>query len=106
SDRYFFSSLAYQSLDCDFDFVKSINNYPLPEFLVYVDVSPEVCRQRMEKRGGNEELFDRLAIQEKIRANYERGLELFSDSDMKVIRIDGSQTPEKICAEITAAIGR
>ncbi len=33
SDRYFFSSIAYQSLNCDLDWVIALNNFPLPEYL-------------------------------------------------------------------------
>ncbi len=105
SDRYLFSSLAYQSLDCGFDFVRSLNNYPLPEYLVYVDLSPEVCRQRMSGRE-IEELFDGNSIQDRIIENYERGIAAFIGSGMKLVRIDGTKTPEQICTEILDAVSR
>ncbi len=105
SDRYLFSSLAYQSMDCGFEFVRSINNYPLPEYLVYIDTTPEICRQRMSKRD-LEELFDGADIQFKIVENYERGLAAYPDSGMKLLRIDGHKTPTEICSEILKSIGR
>ena len=105
SDRYLFSSLAYQSLDCGWDLVYSLNQYPIPEYLVYVDLSPEVCRDRMSSRD-LEELFDGESIQMRIIENYERGIEIFSNSGMKTIRVDGTLSPEEICTEILKAIGR
>ena len=105
TDRYLFSSLAYQSLECGFDFVKSINDFPLPEYLVYIDVTPEVCRQRMKNRD-LEELFDGESIQMNIVGNYEKGMGTFPGSGMNLIRIDGSKAPEEICIEIMKAIGR
>ncbi|MDC7225905.1 MAG: dTMP kinase [Spirochaetales bacterium] len=105
TDRYLFSSLAYQSLGCDFDFVKQLNPYPLPEYLVYVDVTPETCRERMTGRE-LEELFDGDDIQMRIVSNYERGMAAFPESGMKLLRIDGHQGPDEICSEILAGIGR
>lgn len=105
SDRYLFSSLAYQSLGCGFELVKDLNPYPLPEYLIYVDLTPEVCRQRMKNRD-LEELFEGDKIQMKIIENYERGMAAFPDSGMKFVRIDGTKTPDEICSEIMTAIGR
>lgn len=105
TDRYLFSSLAYQSLGCGFDFILSLNNFPLPEYLIYIDVTPEVCRQRMSGRE-LEELFDSEDIQMSIINNYERGMSLFPESRMKFVRIDGSQEPDKICSEILKVISR
>ena len=105
SDRYLFSSLAYQSLECGWDLIYSLNRYPLPEYLVYVDLSPDVCRERMSSRD-LEELFDGESIQMKIIENYEKGISCFSGSGMKVIRVDGTKKPGEICTEILEAIGR
>ncbi len=105
TDRYLFSSLAYQSLGCGFDFVKNLNPYPLPEYLIYIDVEPVVCRQRMSGRE-QEELFEGDDIQCEIIKNYERGLDSFPESGMKLVRIDGSRPPEQICTEILDIILR
>ena len=105
SDRYMFSSLAYQSLGCGFELVKALNPFPLPEFLVYVDVTPEICAERMSGRH-IEELFDADSIQMQIVENYERGMVSFGDSGMTFIRIDGAMKPEEICSEIIRQIGR
>ena len=105
SDRYLFSSLAYQSLDCGFDFVRSLNSYPLPEYLVYIDTTPETCRQRMSNRE-LKELFDGEDIQMGIVENYERGLAAYPESGMKLLRMDGHNSPPEICTEILKNIGR
>lgn len=105
SDRYLFSSLAYQSLECGFDLVDSLNKYPLPEYLIYIDLSPEICRQRMRGRE-LEELFDGESLQMKIIENYERGIALYESSGMKTVRIDGTKKPAEICTEIMAVISR
>ncbi|MBI9108920.1 MAG: dTMP kinase [Spirochaetales bacterium] len=105
TDRYLFSSFAYQSLDCGFDLVRDLNKYPLPEYLIYLKLSPEICRQRMKNRD-MEELFDADRIQKRIIENYERGMDIYSKSGMKTVVIDGTRRPGEICSEIMKAIGR
>ena len=100
-DRYLFSSLAYQSLFIDYETVAELNRYyPLPEYLFYIDLSPEECQKRMEARGEEAELFERLELQRKIDANYKKTLALLSGSDMKTIIIDGRASKQDIHRQI------
>ena len=105
SDRYLFSSLAYQSLECGFELVNNLNKYPLPSLLVYIELTPEICRQRMTDRE-KEELFETDSIQKQIISNYDRGIRLYENSGMEIVKIDGTRQPSEICAEILDAIGR
>lgn len=90
SDRYLFSSLAYQSVDCGFDFVRRINGlFPLPELLIFIDAEPELCQQRLSTRG-NAELFDDLQFQKRVRSAYKTAFSLFDGSKMTVKILDGS----------------
>ncbi len=105
-DRYFFSSLAYQSLFIDYDTVADLNRfYPLPEYLFYIDLSPEECQKRMATRGEETELFEKLELQKKIEANYKKTLSLLSDSEMKTEIIDGRGSKEDIHGQICKILG-
>jgi len=105
-DRYLFSSLAYQSLFMDFDTVAGLNRYyPLPEYLFYIDLSPEECQKRMAARGEAAELFERLELQRKIETNYKKSLALLSCSDMKTTVIDGRSSKEEIHRQICQVLG-
>ncbi len=95
SDRYLFSSIAYQSLDCDREWVAELNNFPLPEMLFFIDVPPYLCQDRMKNRS-SKELFEEISIQEKILENYSYGIKSLSESGMKVFNIDGTLTPDLI----------
>ncbi len=100
-DRYLFSSLAYQSPQCGFDFVYNINKvYPLPEHLFFLSTPLEVCQERIDKRGEEKELFDALEFQREVNNNYLKALECYKDSDMNIHSIDGTKTPEEITNEI------
>lgn len=104
-DRYLFSSLAYQSPECGFEYVKSINDeFPLPEHLFFISVPEELCQERMEKRGEEKELFDALEYQKKVRKNYEKILNIYKESDMKIHILDGTKSIENITKEILETI--
>jgi len=96
SDRYLFSSLAYQSLSVDFKTVARINSrFPLPEAVFFIDTPPEVCETRRLGRAQTE-LFDELAVQKRVRTAYLKAFDLFKKTSMEIISVDGTLAPEKI----------
>ncbi|QEN03273.1 dTMP kinase [Thiospirochaeta perfilievii] len=100
-DRYLFSSLAYQSPDCDFDFVYNINkDYPLPEYLFFISTPVEVCQERLDKRGDEKELFDAKEFQKQVVSFYNKALEIYKDSGINIQIIDGNKSPNDITNEI------
>ena len=96
SDRYFFSSLAYQSVECDPDLVRELNRrFPLPEYLVFLDVPPEIGEGRVSRRG-EREIYERRDFQSRAAANYLRLWEDYGASGMKILRVDGTEDPGDI----------
>ncbi|MCQ2604521.1 MAG: dTMP kinase [Spirochaetia bacterium] len=105
-DRYLFSSLAYQSMFMDFETVAQLNSfYPLPEYLFYIDLKPEECQKRMANRS-SVELFEKLELQKKTYANYQKALEMFRDSEMKTVILDGRLSIQEIHSQIWEILGR
>lgn len=100
-DRYLFSSLAYQSLDVDFEEVFDNNeNFPFPEYLIFLDTEPDECQQRISKRNGTDEIFEKGNIQKKIRENYLKSISYTKNlRNTKVKIIDGKKTEEEILIE-------
>jgi dTMP kinase len=71
SDRYRLSSLAYQSLDCDLEWVREINRYaPPPHLTILLDLPIDVALERISKRGEKREIFEQKNKLKKIRRNY------------------------------------
>ena len=95
SDRYFYSSIAYQSVECDPAFINTINDFPSPEFIIYVDTPVEECLKRIEKRGGEKELFDRYDFLSEVRKNYEKAFSALPEG-VHLIRIDGSGSADEV----------
>ncbi len=100
SDRYVFSSLAYQSIDCGLDYVLSLNQgFPLPQCLFFIDTPVEVSQKRLSARG-KAELFDDLKFQARVRENYMAAMERFRPSGMTICVIDGDRPEAAIHEEI------
>ncbi|MCK5201398.1 MAG: dTMP kinase [Spirochaetales bacterium] len=90
SDRYLFSSLAYQSLDYGFDNVMELNSaFPLPEHLFFLDVPAEICQQRLSSRDLIE-IYEDHTLQESILNNYNRSLKFYGNSKMNIHILDGT----------------
>ena len=100
TDRYKYSSVAYQGVECDIDYIKRINDrFPHPSHLVFVDTTPESCMARIEKRGSEKELFERLEFLKKVRENY---LKQFSSlpHGVNYLYVNGEKTIEEVEEEI------
>ena len=102
SDRYFFSSLAYQSVSCGLELPMLLNStFPLPEYLFFFEINPEISLKRVNARNENKEIYENLDAQKKIAALYEKVISMYeSDSSkregMKIIRIDATKSIPEI----------
>lgn len=104
SDRYMFSSLAYQSIGYPYEKIKSLNeDFPLPEYVIYIDTPAEECINRINNRGEEKEIFEKLDFQKKVILGYER---CFRDlpSECQLLRIDGTLSKEEVFEEIKRLI--
>jgi dTMP kinase len=99
SDRYFFSSLAYQSLDRPWDEVWTLNaSFPLPEALFWLDVPVSEAQARIDRRGQGREKFEDAISQEKIRLAYRRAIAQAQVQGLELIQLDG-RLPIKVLTD-------
>ncbi|MFP4011406.1 MAG: dTMP kinase [Spirochaetaceae bacterium] len=99
-DRYLFSSLAYQTVQCDYSLVFELNRrFPLPRHLVYLDVSPELTEERRRERPAAE-IFENLEFQSAVHARYKKALDEFSGYGVRTYHIDGDAPPHHISEQI------
>ncbi len=100
SDRYLFSSLAYQGTESGWEWVRGLNSaFPLPQCVIFVDTPVEVCQERLAARR-NEELYDGVAFQTRVRESYLRAMESFSGSGMRVCLVNGDRAAGLIHGDI------
>jgi dTMP kinase len=94
TDRYYLSSVAYQGargLDWRDILERSEAEFPLPDLVIVVEVSPERGLERVESRGGTAEpVFEEIALQ--------RGVaEVFAALACPYIaRVPGDDAPEAV----------
>ena len=111
SDRYFFSSMAYQSVSCGDELPRLLNSpFPLPEILFYFEINPEISLGRVTARGEKKEIYETIEKQKKIAAQYEKVISEYektaAESGMKIIRIDAADSIENISEKIWKHINK
>lgn len=100
SDRYFFSSLAYQSVSCGKELPELLNSvFPLPEILFYFKIDPEISISRVNSRGETKEIYEKISFQKKTAERYDaiiNGYKARKDSGMKIVEVDAAKSIEEI----------
>src|SRR5574344_56819 len=95
SDRYIFSSLAYQSIDCGTDLPAKLNEiFPLPSLLFFFDIEPEVSLKRITSRGFTE-IYEKQEFLKKTAAAYRAVIDKYENSEMKIVHIDATKSKEE-----------
>lgn len=97
SDRYTFSSMAYQSIGGKKELPYKLNeDFPLPEILFFFDVQPEVSLKRIQKRSVIE-IYEKKDFLEKTAAAYNEVISYYEklNTGMKIVRIDATESIEK-----------
>ena len=99
SDRYLFSSLAYQGLAAGIELARAINApFPLPEYLFFFDLPVKTAMERIEKRDIPREIYEKEAFQQQVAEEYRSILDYYTETapDMRIIHIDASETIAEI----------
>lgn len=94
-DRYYHSSLVYQSvMGLDFEWIRELNRRALrPDLTIILDVSAETGMGRVESRGPDGNIFEDLSFQEKVVVRYRQ---LGERLDENVKQIDGSESVDEV----------
>jgi len=100
-DRYYLSSLAYQTLDATFSWVYQINSRALyPDLTVFLEVPVQECLRRIGRRQGErQELFERREALERVRASYHRAIEQLVRREIIQV-VDGSGPVAEVAAQV------
>lgn len=105
TDRYYLSSLAYQHLECDVEWLRQINRYcRRPDVTFLLDAAPELCLERIGKGRNNLERYEQLEKLNAIRRNYLEISKILRADGEEIVVIDASQPPDAVHREIIARI--
>lgn len=103
TDRYYFSSYAYHSAHMDMDWVIKANALSAellrPDLNIYIDISPEVSMERINKGRTSVEMYETLENLTIVSQKYQQAFELLSDVE-KIVKIDGNRHADVIAEDI------
>ena len=106
-DRYYYSSLAYQGSETDFDWVLDMNiNCPeirKPDLCIFLDLEPEKCLDRISKNRLVKEIYEETERLERYRKRYFEIFDMLKFTDNIAI-IDTARDIEEIAADVYAKV--
>jgi dTMP kinase len=98
SDRYYHSSLAYQSEEAERALVAAANRSArTPDLTLFLRVRPQVAAERRHQQGRQTERYDDHALQERIARNYQALCEERAARE-RIVVIDGEQPVDAVLA--------
>lgn len=109
TDRYYFSSYAYHSVDMPMDWVIQANAQAKeilqPTVTIFVDVNPDTAIERIAKNRFHQELFEKKSRLVKVREKYFEAFEKLQDTE-NIVVIDGNRSPEEIAEDIWSEVSQ
>lgn len=103
SDRYYFSSYAYHSVDMSMDWVIQANEQSSqilrPTVNIFIDISPDIAMERIAKNRFHQELFEKKSRLIQVREKYLEAFEKRKDVE-NVLILDGNRKEEEIAADV------
>lgn len=100
TDRYYFSSIAYQgALNVDIEWIRALNKFAIkPDVAIYIDVVPEEALKR-KKKGGLKILFENIEYLRKVRQIY---LKLVSYGELRLV--NGMRDFKEVLREVKSIV--
>ncbi len=104
SDRYLFSSVAYQSTEVGAEKAYELNkNFLLPEHCFFLDIDAETSESRRSSRAMRER-YENFDEQYELRMRYHASLSAFENSEMQLHILDGLLPIDTITEQILSTI--
>jgi len=100
SDRYVYSSLAYQgAAGLSLEWIEKINEHALqPDFAVFIDVDPKTVIHRLKSK---KSVMENLETQQKVREIYLKFVEKGF-----LARINGDKSKKEVAKELYAVVAK
>ncbi len=104
SDRYYYSSLAYQGTATDYAWVKAMNvgspEIRRPDLCIYLDLLPEQSLERISRGRETVEIYENLEKLTLTRKAFMSVIEDLRADGESIYVVDADRTPEQISREI------
>ena len=108
-DRYYYSSLAYQGSETDFDWVLDMNlNCPeirKPDICIFLDLDPDKCIERISKNRMVTEIYEEKSRLERYRKRYFDIFEMLKFTD-NIAVLDTDRSIESIADDVFELVAK
>ncbi len=105
SDRYYYSTLAYQGSATDFDWVRALNcdcpDIRTPDLCVFLDLTPQASMERIGKNRVNTEIYENEKKLAEVRENFMRTFAALPD---RVVVINADRPIEAVAEDVYRAV--
>lgn len=106
-DRYYYSSLAYQGVVSDPEWVFRINvdcpEIRRPDLCVFLDLDDEECLRRMEAGRAYREIYENENTLLAVRKRYYDAFERLRERE-RIVIVNAARDPETVAADVFAAV--
>lgn len=110
SDRYYYSTLAYQGALTDPDWALSLNlgcpDILRPDLCVFLDLLPEESMERIRRGRNTREIFETEEQLTRIRESFRSVFDRLVPLGDRIVVIHASGTPEEIADRIWEEVGK
>lgn len=108
SDRYYYSSLAYQGAELGYETVARLNlenkGIRRPDICVFLDLSPESSLKRIGGRGESVEIYENLEYLTKTRKMFFDVFDRLRENGENIAIIDASGSVEQVAEAVVSAV--
>ena len=109
-DRYYYSSLAYQGSQTDFEWVKNMNlgcpEIKRPDLCIYLDLLPEQSLARIKARNEALEIYENLEKLTSVRNTFLSVIEDLRTEGESIYIVDANRAPDEIAREIASIVDK
>ena len=106
-DRYYYSSLAYQGSETDFDWVANMNlNCPeirRPDCCIFLDLTPEQSLARINADRVSREIYEEESRLQAVRDKFYHVFDLLRERDVICV-IDASGSVDEVAVRVVSAV--
>ena len=108
SDRYYYSSFAYQGLESDIDWVINMNlNCPdirRPDLCIFLDLDAEKSKSRIDSNRATVEIFEKEEILSKIRNKFFDVFKRLPEENIHIV--DASGSVDEVAQKISKVVDK
>lgn len=107
SDRYYYSSMAYQGVQIGLERVMQLNlenpDIRRPDLCIFLDLTPKDSLARIDAREGESEIFETYEYLDKTRKTFYNVINVMKERGENIVCIDASGGIEEISRAVIAA---